>query len=169
MTLKTKSFKQSKMMCGPACLKIVADYYGIHKSERELSKLCKASKIDGTTGENMLKGARAVGLDGKIQDNANFELIAKWLRKGIPVIVDWFSPGQSRPVEKSRMADGHYSVVVGLTKTHILLEDPGLGQKRKVPRHEFMRVWFDFDTRYLARPAGIILRRIITIAPQALL
>lgn len=168
MNLKTKSFKQSKMMCGPASLKIVTDYYGIRKTEKKLSKLCKANKIDGTAGENLLRAARAVGLSGKIHDNANFEVIRKWLGKGVPVVVDWFGPGKSS-LPKSKMAGGHYSVVCGLTSTHITLDDPGIARKRKIRRDKFMPVWFDFSDGYLKKPTRIIFRRVIIIAPKALL
>jgi len=162
MSLRTKPFKQSKMMCGPASLKIVADYFGIQAGENKLAKLCKSNKIMGTTGENLLRGARAIGLHGSIIDDADFKTIQYWLGKDIPVIVDWMSPGQSRPPH-TRMAGGHYSVVVGLTPTHIVLEDPGLGLRRRIKRADFMSVWFDFDDLYPERKSDIILRRIIVI------
>ena len=160
--LKTRPFKQRKMMCGPASLKIVANYFGIQVSEKKLAKLCKSNKIIGTTGENLIKGARAIGLDGHIIDDANFKTIQRWLDKDIPVIVDWMSPGQSRP-PRARMAGGHYSIVVGLTSTHIVLEDPGLGSRRKIKRADFMSVWFDFDDNYLKKKSDLILRRVIVI------
>lgn len=165
MTLATKSYRQSKMMCGPASLKIVADYFGIQASEKKLARLCKSNKIIGTTGENLLKGARTIGLHGRIINNSNFDTIQKWLKKGVPIVVDWMSPGQSRP-PRSRMAGGHYSVVVGLTPTHIVLEDPGLGSRRRIKRTDFMSVWFDFDDLYPERKSDIILRQIIIINRQ---
>lgn len=166
--LKTPSSRQKRAYsCGPASLKIVAKYFGVSHSETTLERLCKTSKATGTSGENLLRGARAIGLDGHIIDNASFQTIATWLKRGVPPIVNWFSPGQNRPAHKSEMADGHYSVVAGLSPTHITLEDPELGAKRHIPRREFLRVWFDFHGP--RRPSNLNLRRLIVIAPKAYL
>jgi ABC-type bacteriocin/lantibiotic exporter with double-glycine peptidase domain len=164
--LRTRSFKQSKMMCGPASLKVVAMYFGIRKSERELARLCKANTTIGTLGKDLAAAARAIGFNATIIDKSDFKTIQYWLNKDVPVIVDWMSPGQSRPVNKSKMAGGHYSVVVGLTPTHIVLEDPGIGQKRKIERKKFLSVWFDFDYEYMKKKSDLILRRLIVVQPR---
>ncbi len=148
--LDTPHFKQSKMMCGPASLKIVAQYFGIHKNEREFTRLCKANRIIGTSGKNLVRAAKVLGFTTRVFDDADFGTIERWIRKGVPVIVNWMSPGQSRP-PKVRMAGGHYSVVCGLNRTHIVLEDPGLGYRRTISRKDFMTVWFDFDDIYLKK------------------
>jgi ABC-type bacteriocin/lantibiotic exporter with double-glycine peptidase domain len=166
MVLTTQSFKQSKTMCGPASLKIVAEYFGVIKSERELARLCKTKKTIGTLGKDLAAAARKLGFQARIIDNANFKVIQNYLKKRVPVIVDWISPGQSRPVNKARMADGHYSVVIGLTPTHIILEDPGVGQRRKIEREKFLRVWFDFNYEYMKVRSDLILRRLIVITQR---
>jgi ABC-type bacteriocin/lantibiotic exporter with double-glycine peptidase domain len=164
IALRTQSFKQSKMMCGPASLKIVANYFGIPATEQKLARACGSNKTIGTTGEGMLRGAEFLGLKAQIIDEASFSIIGKWMRRGALVVVDWMSPGQSTP-PRVRMAGGHYSVVAGLTFTHIILEDPGLGGRRRIKQAEFMAIWFDFDDLYLAKKSDLILRRIIVIHP----
>ncbi len=161
--LSTKSHKQGEMRCGPASLKIVAEYFGIAETENRLAKLCKTNIKIGTTGKNIIKAAIDIGLTGRIHDNANYEQIELYLKKKIPVIVNWFSPGQSRPANQSRMASGHYSVVIGISPTHIVLEDPGLGDKRALKRSEFLKVWFDYEKQYPKKPKDIILRRMIVV------
>lgn len=44
--LKVKPFQETlhSDMCGPASLKIVLDYYGINKTEKELAKIARWKK-----------------------------------------------------------------------------------------------------------------------------
>ena len=137
--LATRNFKQSRAMCGPACLKIVFAYFGRHLSEQKIAKACRSSVRSGTTGPNMVRGAKQFGFDAKVFDRSNFRTIAKWLRRGVPFIVDWMStvrnPGDGQP-----MACGHYSVVCGLEENHIVLQDPGMGGRRRISRRLSQRV-----------------------------
>jgi ABC-type bacteriocin/lantibiotic exporter with double-glycine peptidase domain len=163
--LKTSSVKQGRALCGPACLRIVAAYFALDISERKLAKACRSSPISGTTGANMLLGARSLGLASAIIDGANFRMIEAWLRRGIPVIVDWMSIGQSRAT-KQPVLEGHYSVVCGVTKSHIVLEDPGIRRRRHIPRSDFLRAWFDFTHLYPHTKDDLIIRRMIVVGPR---
>ena len=84
-----------------------------------------------------------------------------WLKKGTPVIVDWFTRGRNDYPE-SETADGHYSVVAGLDNKFIYLQDPEIGKMRKIKRYDFMRVWFDFTGDYI-KSGELIIRQIIVI------
>ena len=153
------------MCCGPASLKIVAAYFGIEKEEEQLVTLCKTNRAIGTTGPNLLAAGRKIGLRGRIVDGADYDTLAACLAAKIPPIVDWFGPGQNRPTSKSRMASGHYSVVIGLSRKRIVLEDPGIGRKRSIPWPQFLQVWFDYDKKYPTKSSDIVLRRLIIMAP----
>src|SRR3990167_6340765 len=61
--LQVKPFQETLNagMCGPASLKIVLAYYGVHKSEKELARLCQHSKKLGVTNEQMEQAARSLG------------------------------------------------------------------------------------------------------------
>jgi len=97
----------------------------------------------------------------KIKNNSNFEDIESWLKKGVPVIVDWFTKG--RPdYPDSDVSDGHYSVVTGLDDKFIYLQDPEIGKTRKLKREDFMTVWFDFTGKYI-KSDELIIRQIIAI------
>jgi hypothetical protein len=54
-----------------------------------------------------------MGLKAKIKNNSSFKDIETWLKKEVPVIVDWFTRGRTDYGDSS-VADGHYSVVMGL-------------------------------------------------------
>jgi len=161
--LKIKPFQETLNagMCGPASLKIVLDYYGIEKSEKELAKLCKVDKILGTNDKNIRQVAEQLGFNVVIKNNSSFKDIEKWLDKKVPVIVDWFTKGRQEYSE-SETADGHYSVVAGLDKKYIYLQDPEIGKIRKLKRKDFMKVWFDTKGEYMT-PEDLIVRQIVAI------
>lgn len=161
--LKIKPFQETlnASMCGPASLKIVLDYYGLEKSEKELAKLCQHDKTLGVDDKKIKKLAERLGLKVKIKNNSNFKDIEKWLDKKVPVIVNWFTKGR-QDYSESEVADGHYSVVTGLDEKHIYLQDPEIGKIRKLKRDDFMRVWFDFRGEYI-KPSELIVRQIIAI------
>jgi len=161
--LKVKSFQETlhKDMCGPASLKIVLDYYGIEKSEKELVKMTGWNKILGVNDRGIKKAAEKLGFKVKIKNNSNYKDIQSWLNKGVPVIVNWFTKGRNDYPE-SETADGHYSVAVGLDDKFIYLQDPEIGKIRKIKRYDFMRVWFDFKGDYI-KSNELIIRQIIII------
>lgn len=162
--MKIKLFQESlhKSYCGPASLKMVLDYYGIKKSETVLARLCKTDKTNGVKAEDIKRVAESFGLKAVIKNNSGFSDIQKYLKKGVPVIVDWFTRGRNDYPE-SEVADGHYSVVVGLDKKHIYLEDPEIGKTRRIKRDDFLKVWFDFEGNYIKSPKDLILRQTIAI------
>lgn len=155
--LKVKHFKQTADFCGPASLKMVLDYFGIQKSEKELVKLSGATKSGGVEGEGLLKATKKLGFRGFIKDFSEISDIKKYvLEKKIPVIVDWFSDDE-----------GHYSVVVGIDNKNIYLQDPEFSKTRVLKLQTFKRVWFDFPGKFLRTKSGIIIRRLIIIhAPK---
>ena len=161
--LQVKSFKETlgESMCGPASLKTVLDYYGVEKSETELATLCSTTKELGTSEEGIRKAAINLGFKVETKQNSTFEDIQGWLDKEVPVIVDWFTRGRI-DYDESEVADGHYSVVVGLDNEYIYIEDPELGKMRKIKKEDFMIVWFDFKGK-LINPNELVIREIIAI------
>jgi len=147
--------------CGPATLKILLRYYGIEKSEEEIASMAGWDKDLGIDDKGIKKVAEKLSFKVKIKDHSNFKDIEGWLKKDIPVIVNWFTRGRNDYPE-SETADGHYSVVMGLDDGFIYLQDPEVGRMRKIKRYDFMRVWFDFKGDYL-KPNELVIRQIIAI------
>lgn len=151
--LKVKPYEQKKSgFCGPASLKMVLDFYGIKKSEKVLAQMCEATVRHGMEAEGFKKAANKLGFKTLIKDFSDFSDINFYLKKKIPLIVDWFWKD-----------DGHYSVIVGLDKKYVYLADPEIGRIRKIQRDIFKRVWFDFPGSYLKSRNQIIIRRLIAI------
>lgn len=148
-------------MCGPASLKIVLAYYGIEKSEKELHSLCETNSELGTNEQGLKRVAELLGMRVKIINESSFEEIEKWLNRNIPVIVNWFTRGRADYTD-SDVADGHYSVVMGLDDENIYLQDPEIGSMRILDREDFLTVWFDFIGKTI-KSNELRIRQIIVI------
>ncbi len=161
--LKIKPFQETLGMgyCGPASLKIAFSYYGIERPERKLAKMAGWNKVLGVDDKGIKKAAEFFDLKVKIKNNSSFGDLEKWLAKGVPVIVDWFTRGRS-DYSDSETADGHYSVVAGMDNKFIYLQDPEIGKIRKMKKDDFVRVWFDFKGKYI-KPKELIIRQLIAI------
>ena len=145
--IKLKLFKQSKGYCGPASLKMVLWAYGINKSENYLAKLTKSSRAKGCSEENIVKAAKRFDFKGYVKQNSSIKEVEQLVKKGIPVIVDWFSPEEA----------GHYSVVVGFHKNKIILADPHFGKITSNDIKWFEERWFDVvDSKLISREIIVI-------------
>tara|TARA_Y100000310_G_C20703085_1_gene831929 strand:- start:9819 stop:10268 length:450 start_codon:yes stop_codon:yes gene_type:complete len=148
--IKLNLFKQSKGYCGPAVLKMVLSVYGINKSENYLAKLTKTNRKTGCDEKNIVKAAEKLGFKGSIKQNSSIKEVKRLVRKGIPVIVDWFSPEEA----------GHYSIVVGFKKDTILLADPHFGKIIKHKIKWFEERWFDVVNDKLILKEIIIIKKL---------
>ncbi|MEO8637810.1 MAG: C39 family peptidase [Candidatus Taylorbacteria bacterium] len=148
-------------MCGPATLKILFSHYGINKSEQELAKLCGLKPGLGIDDSAIVKVAQSLGLKSEIKNESTFQDVEAWLKKGVPLIVDWFTKGR-REYPDSQVSDGHYSLLIGLDDELVYLQDPEIGGIRKIAREDFLKVWFDFRGKTI-KPDELIIRQIIAI------
>jgi ABC-type bacteriocin/lantibiotic exporter with double-glycine peptidase domain len=148
--------------CGPATLKMVLDFYGVNKTEDELAELLKCNPELGVEDKSIKEVAESFGFKVEIKNFSSFDDIDKWLNINVPVIVDWFTRGRDDYGEDS-VASGHYSVVVGLDDQIIYLQDPEVGRLRKIPKDEFMSVWFDYTGYYPKSWEEMIVRQTIAI------
>lgn len=149
-------------MCGPASLKMVLGYHGVEKTEEEVAKECGRDSGLGTDDISIKSAAESYGFKVEIQNEASFEDIQFWLDKKVPIIVNWFTRGRA-DYDDSEVPDGHYSVVVGLDKDSIYLQDPEIGKMRTLARSDFMRVWFDFTGECINSWDEMIIRQLIAI------
>jgi ABC-type bacteriocin/lantibiotic exporter with double-glycine peptidase domain len=141
--------------CGPASLKMVLGFYGLEKSEEELAELCQTDPDLGTSAEQIQQAAQQLGFQAEVKHESSLEEIEKYLKKGIPPIVNWFTSGRADYGE-SAVPDGHYSPVAGLDEQCIYLQDPEIGKIRKLEREDFLTVWFDFEGKFISREELLI-------------
>ena len=159
--LNVQPYRQKPAHCGPACLKMVLDFYGETISAAKLAKLAKTTSKDGTSNENMVGALKPLGFRAALHDRGSLKEIQQLLNKKIPVIVDWFSG-----FDRRYQLGGHYSVVVGLDTNNIYLQDPELGHLRSLRREQFLRQWFDFTKEIPDTPSDVVIRRMIVIYPK---
>src|SRR3989344_8068642 len=165
--LQVKPFQETLHggYCGPGSLKIVLDYYGVRKSEREIAKRCGRDSKLGTNDMSIKKAAKSYDFKVVVKNKANFTDIQEWLNKEVPVIVNWFTRGR-KDYNNSEVPDGHYSVVIGLDRENIYLQDPEIGAMRTINRDDFLRVWFDFKKERITSWKDMIIRQMIAIYPK---
>lgn len=152
--MNVKPFRQKPGYCGPASLKIVLEVYGCRKSEKKLVELSGCSTAGGVGAEGLQKAAETLGFKCFFKDYSELSDIRRFIKKGIPVIVDWFDDG------------GHYSVVTGMDKENIYMQDPGLGYERAMKLKDFKTSWFDFPNSFLRSKDELIIRRMIVVYPK---
>ena len=152
-------------MCGPASLKIVLDHYNCVKSERELAEHMGVTKDICANDTSIVAQAQALGFKVEVKNESTFGDIGAWLKRGVPVIVNWFTRGRS-DYSDSEVPEGHYSVAVGLDDEYIYLQDPEIGGVRKISRDNFMKVWFDFTGEHIS-PNELIIRQTIAVYERA--
>jgi ATP-binding cassette, subfamily B, bacterial len=114
MIIIRKYTQKTNYTCGPACLKIVSDFYGDSHTEIFLRELAETSKEWGTNHRNMVRAARAIGYTVRSRNKISIKDVESIITRGFPVIVDYENWG-----------DGHYSVVTKIDDTHVHLADPG--------------------------------------------
>lgn len=149
--------------CGPACLQIVLEYFGIRETQKKLGKIGGTTRVTGTPHHGMIKTLRAYGFDVKAMHTTSTydDLRNLVVKKKLPVIVNWYSVFNPP-------ASGHYSVVVDIDKKNITLMDPEIRGLRTMPLDEFNKLWFDFDEDLDFRnpPLRTIFRWMLVASPK---
>jgi len=155
--IKVPHFIQSDdSLCGPASLKMVLEYWGIEKSEKEIALACNHTYEYGCQGEDMVIAAKKFGFDALIKNNSNIQELKKYVDLGIPVIIDWFC---------GDIPDGHSSVVVKVDDKNVYILDPWLEDMRIIKINDFVRCWFDFREVPIT-PENLYVSQIIVVTPK---
>lgn len=138
MKLDVPFFRQhTNYSCGPASLKMVLQYYGIHKSEDELYTMTKLTE-DGTVHGRMIRAANKCGLHVFVDKNTSIDALKYHIDEGTPVIVNFLEP---------KYDEGHYAVVIGYDHGNIILNDPLHGAEFRISFHDFESRWRgEFET-----------------------
>jgi len=103
------SYQTNEINCGPACLKMICDSYGMFRPIEEFEDYCDMSET-GTSMKKMMKACDTLGLVATYQE-VDFEGF-----KGInqfPCIVRWL--------------DQHFVVVYAIDESYVWVADPDYG------------------------------------------
>lgn len=131
--------------CGASALQSVASHWGREIEEDALMKLLGTNAEVGTFPEDMVRGARALGLDVRWKENASLDEIASHTSRGDPVIALaqlWRSEKDTPASAADEWDCGHYIVVLSVDREHVYFQDPYISMgKGFVPRAMFEEHW----------------------------
>ncbi|OHA88726.1 MAG: hypothetical protein A2653_00295 [Candidatus Zambryskibacteria bacterium RIFCSPHIGHO2_01_FULL_43_25] len=133
MRLNVPYFKQDFIYsCGPAAVQMVLAYFHIRESESNLIEELGVSEEMWSSNSLMIEVFRKRGLYCYVNKDGTLEQIKNFLEEGIPVVVNYIEPSAE---------DGHFAVVVNLTDSVIVLNDPWNGENFVLNREEFLNRW----------------------------
>jgi ABC-type bacteriocin/lantibiotic exporter with double-glycine peptidase domain len=131
--VKIPYFKQeTEYTCGPAAMRMILAALGIKKTEKELAKLMRTSKLYGTPNRRLPKLVERLKLDHATVRNGNIEELKKFLKEGYLIIVGYYSKLEGV---------GHFAVVKKIGQNYIYLLDPKMGPDLKYSHNYFMKIW----------------------------
>lgn len=118
--------------CGPACIRMVAAYYGIRRTEHYFEKIMNTTDTKGTHTANMQEGARSMGLDSYARTHVSIREIQNSILSGfIPIVLYFYVP------EK----EGHYAIVKKISRGRIFFIDPYAGANHSYSIRYFLKIW----------------------------
>lgn len=118
--------------CGPASIKMVLNYFGFSKSEKELAEIFNTDSKKGTRIKNFISGVRSLEFEYIIKTNSDFKDLRRFQRKGYVVVVCYFIPEENLD---------HYSVLKKVGIKNIYFFDPWFGKNHKYSKNYFKKIW----------------------------
>jgi predicted double-glycine peptidase len=151
--------------CGAAALMSALLYFGVYDDpESTLDAELGVTAEEGTRVDSIVAEARRYGLQADARVGLTFEDLDRGLSRGDVVIVA-LQAWATKPVTdwRTNWEDGHYVVVVGLSRDRVYLMDPsvrtGYGY---LTRDQFLQRWHDYDLdrgrRITFERLGIVIR-----------
>lgn len=134
-SLRVPFFRQrTEYTCGPRALQMVLAYYGTRVTICALLKICKAKKSTGTERKHLIAAASSFGYRVHAKNDSNISAVCSYVARGIPVIVNY----------RHISSEGHYAVVVGCTRTDLILNDPWYGAGWRISKQDFLKRWYGY-------------------------
>lgn len=134
--------------CGPAALKIVADYLRYPVRESYVSRLCKATPKKGADPADMIGAAEKLGFTAKNFFNLTHAEVVYLLNDGNPVIANY----QYTP----EYGEGHYAVIIGYGKDFYILSDPASDNGYEIVSiKKFHKNWYELEDK--TKGQGIVI------------
>ena len=131
----TSYAQEQSHTCAVACLRMVAEYYAVPRTEAELLPLC-GTTLDGTTPVGLAHAARQLGLSATIV-SGDLTLVQAALNRQQPVIVFLGLPAPPPLLEVAI----HAVVVTAIDSENITFIDPSNRMEHTRDRATFLADW----------------------------
>jgi predicted double-glycine peptidase len=138
--------QETNYTCGAAAMRMVLEYFGIKKSEKQIVNLLGTNKVRGTWIKNFPSLAERLKLNYIVKRNSRIEDLKEYQKKGYQIIICYLIP-------KDKV--DHYSVLKKIDSKNIYFFDPWYGAEHKLPLNYFKKIWYS-DKRYEKEKAWFI-------------
>ena len=122
--------------CFATCVKMILEYYGIRKSERDLRVLLKTTPRFGTFWPIPAKEIKHIGFELIWKKFWSLEEISSIIRQSIPIIVG---------VQGKTDIDKHAVVLLEVSEENVTVADPDNGELVKIRMTKFLEMWNERD------------------------
>lgn len=127
-------FRQERVWtCGPAVMRMVLASFGVRRTEEQLVRTLRASRIRGTSTKDLVRAAEHFGFNFFVGRNGHFHDLHEFLEKEYRIIVGYYH--EEEEVD-------HYAVIHRLSEKKIYLYDPWAGSERSYSLRTFKRLWW---------------------------
>jgi len=135
MKINLKYYRQTKdYSCGPACLKMIFEYFGKKYPEQKLINLCQANKKYGTSHKNLLRAIKKEKLKSHSKNKGCLQDLIDCLNSHYLTIINYLEPSSNT---------GHYAIVIKYNKKNLILADPLNGNNFIIPWRELNKRWYN--------------------------
>jgi ABC-type bacteriocin/lantibiotic exporter with double-glycine peptidase domain len=122
--------------CGPACLRIVLEFYGTILTESALEAQCRTTLL-GTGRTELAQGAIALGFGAHLVERFTYDEVSNCLSQGQPIIA---------VIDASVLYPGiagfaHGVLIIGLEEGVVVYHDPESAAAVEVPWERFAAAW----------------------------
>lgn len=124
--------QETGFSCGAAVIRMALEHFGIKKSEKELVKSLKTSKVFGTKREMITKFVEKLKIDYYEGGGASVNDLKYYSRRGYVVVVVYFIFSQKI---------GHYAIFDKATEDYVYLTDPYFGPGHRMAVSYFRKAW----------------------------
>jgi predicted double-glycine peptidase len=143
--LLSRSRQTTEYSCGPAAFQAVLRYWGRDIDEKALMELLQTDPEVGTYPEDIVRGARTLGLDAQLRTDLSLDEVAEFVSNGSPVIAlaqVWRSQSDTPAGAEDEWDCGHWVVILAIDKDYVYFQDPYAHMcKVFVPRDVFEEHW----------------------------
>ena len=151
--------------CGAAALMAALLYFGVYDDpESTLDAELGVTPEEGTRVDRIVAEARRYGLQADARVGLTFEDLDRGLSRGDVVIVALQAWATKAVTDwRTDWEDGHYVVVVGLSRDRVYVMDPSVRTGYAyLARDQFLQRWHDYDLdrgkRITFEQLGIVIR-----------